>query len=109
MRTRAEEINVRVYKTEKSVIRRKAKKAGVSMSAYLRNLGTGVVIRAAPKDELRQAYQKLVRLKDELAGQEKYTDISSRLSEMEDLLLTACLDEKGDDETDGCDEDLGGA
>ena len=36
MRNRTEEINVRVYKTEKNTIRRKAKKkCGMNMSEYL--------------------------------------------------------------------------
>ena len=36
MRNRTEEINVRVYKTEKNTIRRKAKKCSMNMSEYLR-------------------------------------------------------------------------
>ena len=49
MRTRTEEINVRVYKTEKNTIRRKAKKCGMNMSEYLRTLGTGAAVREAPR------------------------------------------------------------
>ena len=59
MRTRTEEINVRVYKTEKNTIRRKAKKCGMNMSEYLRTLGTGAAVREAPRRELMLAYQKL--------------------------------------------------
>lgn len=44
MRNRTEEINVRVYKTEKNTIRRKAKKCGMNMSEYLRTLGTGTAV-----------------------------------------------------------------
>ena len=40
MRNRTEEINVRVFKTEKNLIRRKARKCGMNMSEYLRTLGT---------------------------------------------------------------------
>ena len=46
MRNRTEEINVRVYKTEKNTIRRKAKKCGMNMSEYLRTLGTGTAVKA---------------------------------------------------------------
>ena len=49
MRNRTEEINVRVYKTEKNTIRRKAKKSGMNMSEYLRSLGTGAAVREAPR------------------------------------------------------------
>ena len=64
MRTRTEEINVRVYKTEKNTIRRKAKKCGMNMSEYLRTLGTGAAVREAPRWELMLAYQKLTTLHD---------------------------------------------
>ena len=64
MRNRTEEINVRVYKTEKNTIRRKAKKCGMNMSEYLRTLGTGAVVREAPRRELMLAYQKLTTLHD---------------------------------------------
>ena len=66
MRTRTEKINVRVYKTEKNTICRKAKKCGMNMSEYLRTLGTDTVVREAPKEELMQAYRKLTRLHDGL-------------------------------------------
>ena len=52
MRNRTEEINVRVFKTEKNLIRRKARKCGMNMSEYLRTLGTDTVVREAPKEEL---------------------------------------------------------
>ena len=64
MRNRTEEINVRVYKTEKNTIRRKAKKCGMNMSEYLRSLGTGAAVREAPRRELMLAYQKLTTLHD---------------------------------------------
>lgn len=35
---------MRVYKTEKNTIRRKAKKCGMNMSEYLRTLGTGTAV-----------------------------------------------------------------
>lgn len=50
---------MRVYKTEKNTIRRKAKKCGMNMSEYLRTLGTGAAVREAPRRELMLAYQKL--------------------------------------------------
>ena len=64
MRNRTDEINVRVYKTEKNTIRRKAKKCGMNMSEYLRTLGTETEVKAAPREELMQAYRKLTKLHD---------------------------------------------
>ena len=55
MRNRTEEINVRVYKTEKNTIRRKAKKCGMNMSEYLRTLGPGTAVKEAPRRELMLA------------------------------------------------------
>ena len=56
--------NVRVFKTEKNTIRRKAKKCGMNMSEYLRTLGTESVVKEAPREELMQAYRKLTKLHD---------------------------------------------
>ena len=39
MRNRTEEINVRVFKTEKNLIRRKARKCGMNMSEYQKMRG----------------------------------------------------------------------
>lgn len=64
MRNRTEEINVRVFKTEKNLIRRKARKCGMNMSEYLRTLGTDATVKEAPREELMQAYRKLTRLHD---------------------------------------------
>ena len=80
MRNRTEEINVRVYKTEKNTIRRKAKKCGMNMSEYLRSLGTGV------------RYELSMR------------DFDEALTEIESLLLRAY---HGKEDADGGDEDLG--
>lgn len=72
MRNRTEEINVRVYKTEKNTIRRKAKKCGMNMSEYLRSLGTGAAVREAPRRELMLAYQKLTKSATAPRGKDDY-------------------------------------
>ena len=104
MRTRTEEINVRVYKTEKNTIRRKAKKCGMNMSEYLRTLGTDTVVREAPKEELIQAYRKLTRLHDGIRYELAMRDFDEALTEIESLLLRAY---HGKEDADGGDEDLG--
>lgn len=105
MRNRTEEINVRVFKTEKNLIRRKAVKCGMNMSEYLRTLGTDTVVREAPKEELMQAYRKLTRLHDDIRYEVSMAAFSDTLTEIEDLLLQAYHGEE--DDTDGGDEDLG--
>ena len=103
MRNRTEEINVRVFKTEKNLIRRKARKCGMNMSEYLRTLGTDTVVREAPKEELMQAYRKL--LHDGLRYEVSMAAFSDALTEIEDLLLVVYHGKE--DDTDGGDEDLG--
>ena len=105
MRNRTEEINVRVFKTEKNLIRRKARKCGMNMSEYLRTLGTDTVVREAPKEELMQAYRKLTRLHDGLRYEVSMAAFSDTLTEIEDLLLQAYHGEE--DDANGGDEDLG--
>jgi hypothetical protein len=105
MRNRTEEINVRVFKTEKNLIRRKARKCGMNMSEYLRTLGTDTVVREAPKEELIQAYRKLTRLHDGIRYEVSMAAFSDALTEIEALLLQAYHGEEV--EADGGDEDLG--
>ena len=105
MRNRTEEINVRVSKTEKNLIRRKARKCGMNMSEYLRTLGTDTVVREAPKEELMQAYRKLTRLHDGIRYEVSMAAFSDALTEIEDLLLQAYHGKE--DDTGGGDEDLG--
>ena len=104
MRNRTEEINVRVFKTEKNLIRRKARKCGMNMSEYLRTLGTDTTVKEAPKEELMQAYRKLTRLHDDIRYEVSMAAFSDALTEIEDLLLQAYLGKE--DDTDGGDEDL---
>jgi len=105
MRTRTEEINVRVFKTEKNLIRRKARKCGMNMSEYLRTLGTDTVVREAPKEELIQAYRKLTRLHDGIRYEVSMAPFSDALTEIEALLLQVYHGKE--DNADGGDEDLG--
>lgn len=105
MRSRTDEINVRVYKTEKSTIRRKAKKCGMNMSEYLRSLGTEAVVKEAPREELMQAYRKLTALHDSVRYDASKSEFCDAFSEIEALLLKAYHGEE--DDADGSDEDMG--
>ena len=104
MRKRTDEINVRVYRTEKNLIRRKAKKCGMNMSEYLRTLGTGATVKEAPKEELMLAYRKLTRLHNMIRYEVSMADFSDALAEIEGLLLQAYHREEN---ADGGDENLG--
>ena len=105
MRKRTDEINVRVFKTEKNLIRRKARKCGMNMSEYLRTLGTDATVKESPREELMQAYRKLTRLHDVIRYEVSMAAFSDALTEIEGLLLTAYHGEE--DDADGGDEDLG--
>lgn len=107
MRKRTEEINVRVCKTEKNIIRRKAKLCGMNLSEYLRTLGTGANVSAAPCEELRLAYQKLLTLHDSFRYELWASEYDKALTEIEGLLLKAYHGRE--EKPDGGDENLGGA
>lgn len=96
---------MRVYKTEKNTIRRKAKKCGMNMSEYLQSLGTGAAVREAPRRELMLAYQKLTTIHDTVRYELAMRDFDEALTEIESLLLRAYHGKE--DDTDGGDEDLG--
>ena len=93
MRKRTEEINVRVYATEKNTIRRKARKLGMNTSEYLRTVGLNPRLQPPPAEDLMLAYQKLQRL-----------PTSPELSEISGLLLKAYY---GKEDADGSNENLG--
>ena len=105
MRKRTDEINVRVFKTEKNLIQRKARKCGMNMSEYLRSLGTNAAVKEAPREELMLAYRKLTKLHDDIRYEITMVEFNDTLTEIEDLLLKAYHGEE--DASDGGDEDLG--
>jgi hypothetical protein len=104
MRKRTDEINVRVYPTEKKLIRRKAKKCGMTMSAYLRSLGTDAAVKAAPNEDLMLAYQKVLKLHADIRFDVVMTYYSDALTEIEELLLKAY---HGEEDADGSHENMG--
>lgn len=57
MRTRNKLINIRVTNDEWSALECKAKKCGLSLSAYLRKVGLNQNIKTAPSNYLYEAYQ----------------------------------------------------
>ena len=83
MRERNLSINIRVTENEKSNICRKAKRAGLSLSEYIRKCALGQSVISAPNKYLKQAYQSICQMND------------SRLDKIKELLLNACYGDDG--------------
>lgn len=83
MRERNLSINIRVTENEKSNIRRNAKRAGLSLSEYIRKCALGQSVRSLPNKYLKQAYQSICQMND------------SRLDKIKKLLLNACYGDDG--------------
>ena len=79
MRERNLSINIRVTENEKINICRKAKRAGLSLSEYIRKCALGQSVRSASNKHLKQAYQLVCQMND------------SRLDKIKELLLNACM------------------
>ena len=86
---------MRVYKTEKNTIRRKAKKCGMNMSEYLRTLGTGTAVKEAPRRELMLAYQKLTTFHDTVRYELAMRDFDEALTEIETRACVYSLSGRG--------------
>lgn len=104
MRQRTEEVNVRMSKAEKNIIRKKAKKCGMNLSEYLRTVGSGADVFEAPSAELMQAYRKVCALHDRIRKLPELAEESELLSEIEDLLLKAYY---GKEDIYGGNKDMG--
>lgn len=92
MRTRNKLINIRVTNDEWTVLERKAKKCGLSLSAYLRKVGLNQNIKTAPSSYLYEAYQAVCNMNN------------SQLNGVADLILKAYHD---GETTNGSNENLG--
>ena len=77
MRTRNRLINIRVTDEERAALQRKAKKCGLSLSAYLIKVGLNQNIKAAPSSYLYEAYQAICSMNN------------SQLNGIADLILKA--------------------
>ncbi len=106
MRKRNQEINVRVYPTEKLLLARKAKRCGMNLSEYLRTVGKGVTVHEAPKEELKEAYLIVTKIRDFYEGDpDPYSArLCQAMNRVGDLLMTVYY---GKEENDGSNEDLG--
>lgn len=85
MRTINKLINIRVTNDEWTTLERKAKKCGLSLSAYLRKVGLNQHIKTAPSSYLYEAYQAVCDMHN------------SRLNGIADLILKAYHDEENNE------------
>ena len=104
MRTRTQEINVRVFPTEKMLLTRKARKCGMNLSEYLRTVGKGATVHEAPKEELKEVWQIVNAVRDFYEGDPEMAPLYEDQCHAGDLLMTIYY---GKEEQDGSDEDLG--
>ena len=104
MRTRTQEINVRVFPTEKILLARKARKCGMNLSEYLRTVGKGATVHEAPKEELREAWQIVTTVRNFYEDDPDSWRLCQAMDRVGDLLMTVYY---GKEETDGSNEDLG--
>ena len=68
MRTKNVGINIRVDEKEKRNLERKAKKSGLSLSAYLRKVGLEKEIYPIPEKEFYIIYTQISNLKNKIYG-----------------------------------------
>lgn len=104
MRERTKQINFRVYPTEAAVIKRKARRCGLSISDYVRNCALERKIAELPKEVLGEAYRIIGAVRMQLSdynGTEKYT---VPLEKVQEILLDIY---RGNEvKTNGGDEDM---
>lgn len=88
MRERNININIRVTDKEKKALECSAKRAGLSLSAFLRKAGLNQKICAAPSTTLRKAYDAVEWLLNKLSKFSK-SEIEFNLINIRELMLDA--------------------
>ena len=98
-RKRATAIQVRVTEQEKRRMERQAKRCGLSLSGYLRRVGTGKPATAFPSQRFRDLYQQVNGLRESLATQ-SIEQTAAQLDELAGQLLSAYTSGSVDDGDD---------
>ncbi len=88
MRERNININIRVTDKEKKALERSAKRAGLSLSAFLRKAGLNQKISAAPSATLHKAYDAVEWLLNKLSKFSK-SEIEVNLINIRERILDA--------------------
>ena len=105
MRTKNVGINIRVDEKEKRDLERKAKKSGLSLSAYLRKVGLQQKIYEIPDEELRKIYAGIVELKNEFPYMSN-EEIKEKIAKMQSDFLDI-YNYKKDGDDNGNNENMG--
>lgn len=96
MRQRTSEINIRLFKTEKEQIRRKANKAGMTMSDYLRNVALNKEIKTAPAEDFMSIYNLVKEIHDDFKWEVGCGNLNQKFDKIESSLLNLYHGKDGD-------------
>ena len=77
MRERNEQLNIRVTKTEKETIKRKARRCGLAAAEYIRNCALDRRIMEMPREGLHLAYRKIGIVRQSL---EQFSDTQKEVA-----------------------------
>ena len=98
-RKRTTAIQVRVTEQEKRKLERQARRCGLSLSGYLRQVGVGKPAAVFPRQRLHALYQQVNALRDNLTTQ-PMERTAAQLDELAGLILTAYTSGGVDDGND---------
>lgn len=98
MRTKNAGINIRVDEKEKRDLERKAKKSGLSLSAYLRKVGLEKEIYPIPDKEFYKVYIDICKVKNAIDETLPIEKIKQCLEIISNEFLDIYNSKRGDDE-----------
>ena len=98
MRTKNVGINIRVDEKEKRDLERKAKKSGLSLSAYLRKVGLEKEIYPIPDKEFYKVYIDICKVKNAIDETLPIEKIKQCLEIISNEFLDIYSSKRGDDE-----------
>ncbi len=105
MRNRTIGINVRVSENEKKKLQRNAKKSKLSLSGYLRKSGLQQKIYEVPDEKIYRIYTDITDLKYQFPYLNN-EEVKEKIEKMQSDFLDV-YNHKGDDDTDGNNENMG--
>ena len=98
MRTKNVGINIRVDEKEKRDLERKAKKSGLSLSAYLRKVGLEKEIYPIPDKEFYKVYIDICKVKNAIDETLPIEKVKQCLEIISNEFLDIYNSKRGDDE-----------
>ena len=104
MRKRTSVIQLRVTAQEKKRIEMNAKKSGMTLSNYLRQLAFGFEPTILPREEILRMHRELCWIKQLLSSSNR-EDLLARLNQIQQGLFALCFPNEGA-KSDGDDKDL---